>query len=107
MKMRRLIVFASSASLAMAVAVWSHASPLDTATACAGLYQAQVQKYAIADGKAVPFQWIRKVSTKSAVVLDLEIFWPSGTRIYAGFRCHILANGTLVADQGDRDKSDH
>jgi len=84
-----------------------HAAPLDSATVCAGLYQTQVLKLAIYQDKSVPFLWIRRVVTKAEIKLDLQIYWPAGTKLYTGFHCRILSDGSIVTDEGKSSKSDH
>jgi hypothetical protein len=75
------------------------AAPIDSPTVCAASYQAQAQKLAVLNNQPVPFVWIRRVWTKTDIILDLQVYWPTGTRLYPGFACKILPNGTVVSGQ--------
>jgi hypothetical protein len=99
MTMHRMIMFGLAAVFAGTVASRSQAAPLDPSTVCASFYQAQATKFAVANNAPVPFQWIRHSISKTTVVLDLEVFWTGGAKIYSGFLCNILSNGSVVAAQ--------
>ena len=97
MTKQRLIAFAIAGLLGCTATGGVRSAPLDTATVCAGLYQAQAKALAVSGTVAVPFQWIRQVWTKTEVDLQLEIFWPTGTKLYSGYRCTVSSTGAVTA----------
>ena len=107
--MNGMRAFAAAAFLVAGLAAVrpADAAPLDSSTVCAGLYQTQVLKLAIYENKSVPFLWIRRAANKKEIKLDLQIYWPTGTKLYTGFHCRIQSDGSIVTDEGKSSKSNH